>query len=104
MRYSDLRIKTLDQNFIDDLLDEYNLEPSDIEIDVWYIEHWFTNVIISSIYREAISRLEVSDEAQDLLYANIYTNYLDSGIDVTEQMLDDLSEEDKKICMEFLDL
>jgi len=104
MRYSDLRIKTLDQKFIDDLLDEYNLDPNDITINMSSIWDSLTNEIIYAIYSEAIEQLEISDEAKDLLHDNIHTNYLDSWIDLSYEDLDntDLINEEKEIIEKFL--
>ena len=120
MLYWDIRIKTLDQNFIDDLADDFNIDYNDCEITsdeclahqlIRYIYHEAIDKIVDnlpeeildSMYDESIWILwktleecsnEIKDSIKETLKVNIYFNYLDSSIDVwTEKLANEYSQE-----------
>ena len=120
MLYWDFVIKELDQNFIDDLSDDFNIDYNDCEIIlneclahqlIRYIYHEAIDKIVDDIpeeifenmYKEIIWTLwksleeysnEMKDSIKDTLKDNIYLNYLDSSIDVwTEKLANEYSQE-----------
>ena len=117
MLYWDIRIKTLDQNFIDDLADDFNIDYYKCNIDTLPpIEDSVPNQLIRYIYEKAIDKIvddipedilesmyneitlndqyylnayfeSIKDSIKETLKVNIYFNYLDSSIDVWTEKL-----------------
>ena len=85
--YSDLFIPELDQNYIDRLIDERDVDCS--ELDITYIfesdrfnSAMLTNAIIGEIFHWIIMHNVTDTDDQDTLLDWIYTNAFCSGIDV----------------------
>lgn len=109
MKYWNIVIRSLDQIFIDKLSNVYDIDyyNADIYINDDTNDASFTNQIISYILTEAVNKLEVSDKVKDYIINTIYTNSLDSWYDLTSNDVDDiidLTDEEKQIVKEFLDL
>jgi hypothetical protein len=77
MKYSDLRIASGDQAYIDSIAEAHNVDYNDCEI---YPLGDITNQIIRYIIEDAINSLQVSTGSKDNLMENIYCNCIDSGI------------------------
>lgn len=90
--YSDLFIPELDQNYIDGLIDERDVDCS--ELDITYIfesdrfnSAMLTNAIIGEIFHWIIMHYVDDMDDQDTLLDWIYTNAFCSGIDVNPEEL-----------------
>ena len=80
--YSDLQIQSLDLDFIEKLSESLDLDYTSIEIDVnWDI----TNQIIYWLYETYINNLDLPSYAKTELIDSIYTNYIDSWLDIDIQ-------------------
>lgn len=85
--YWDLFIPELDQNYIDRLIDERDVDCS--ELDITYVfesdnfnSAMLTNAIIGEIFYWIITHNVTNIDDQDTLLDWIYTNAFCSGIDV----------------------
>ena len=105
MKYIDLQIKRQDMIFIEDLAETYEIDYTEAEInDFQYTS--ITNQVIQYILEEAVNKLDISDEAIDLIIGSIYLNYRDSWFDIDEYRINetDLSDSDKETLIEFINL
>ena len=95
---------SLDINFLDELLNEYeiDLDIDDIKANFWKID--INTLIYSSL--ESIKDMFIEDnkeEIQNLLFYvyeldyQIYTNYIDSHLWFDNQKIDDLFQEWRKV-------
>lgn len=110
--YEDFIIKDLDKEFIDKLLETYELDYWDIELDeidiesIWHL--LFTNVVIGSILTTAINKLDISNRSKEHLQNAIYCNCLGSWFNIDSNSVDDeftwAKKKEKKLIKEFLDL
>ena len=90
--YSDLQIGSLDQQFIDKLMDKYDINYDDLDITYVFECDRFdsamlTNAIIHEIMRQIIlDNVENQDDIFDL-EESIYTNCIDSHYDIDPEKL-----------------
>ena len=108
MRYWDIIIGTLDQQYLDELADKLNIDYYDaqIHIDENTNSSDITNQLFDYVLEEAIEQLEISEDNKDYLRSKIYLNCLDSGIDIPIEEVDDLIDGDskeKKIIKDFIE-
>ena len=104
MRYWDFIPMSLDQAYIDNISDIYNVDYYDAEIDSDYRA---TNQLIDYILTEAVNQLEISDENKEYLQSKIYLNCFDSWFDLSSEDVEDMidwTDEEKEIIKTFLDL
>lgn len=86
--YADLLIPVNDQAYIDSLIDERNVDCS--QLDISYVFEWkfstanLTNAIISEIFGYVIMRDVKKIDDQDKLLDSIYTNCTNSQLDIWE--------------------
>ena len=85
--YWDLFIPELDQNYIDRLIDERDVDCSELDITYVFESDRFnsvmlTNAIIGEIFHWIIMHNVTNIDDQDTLLDWIYTNAFCSGIDV----------------------
>lgn len=81
MLYWDIRIKTLDQNFIDDLSDDFNIDYNDCEIT---LDECLAHQLIRYIYHEAIDK--IVENIPEEIFKNMYSNYVDERLGECEQI------------------
>lgn len=102
--YWDLYIPSADQDFIDRLIDEYDVNCDELEITYAFEKEEFstysyTNAIIHEILKWIIlDRVEDQDDIFDL-EESIYTNCLDSWFDIDPDKL--RSKEAKELVRNF---
>lgn len=102
--YWDLYIPSLDQKYIDRLMDEYDVCADDLDISYVFESENFhtaklTNAIIHEILRWIIlDRVENQEDIYDL-EESIYTNCIDSWFDINPDKL--RSEEAKELVRNF---
>lgn len=94
---------SLDINFLDDLLDTYNisLDIEDIKANFWKID---VNILIYESFEQIKNQfLEDNNEEIEKLWFNIYeldyqiyTNYMDSHIWFNDEKIDNLYQEWRK--------
>lgn len=105
MKYEDIKIWSIDKEFIDEISYKYDIDYWDAEI---YIDHWdITNQIIEYIFFEAINNLDISDDNKDYLMSKTYCNCTDSWINLYPDDVDDdmdWDDEEKQIIKDFLNL
>lgn len=110
MRYWDLIIWSMDQDFIDKISDQYDVDyyDSDIYVDEeWEIQGVLANQLINYILTEAVNNLEVSDDIKEYLHSKIYLNCIDSWFDLWSEDVEDMidwTDKEKQIIKDFLDL
>ena len=85
--YWDLFIAPLDQNYIDSLIDKYDIDCSQLDITYVFERDEFstamlTNAIIHEIMREIIIQNVEDQDDIFMLEENIYTNCIDSHFNV----------------------
>lgn len=90
--YWDLILWSLDQEFIDKLIEKYDIDCSNLEITYVFEKENFTtadltNAIIHEILREII--LQNVEDQEDIfdLEESIYTNCIDSWFDIDPERL-----------------
>lgn len=102
--YSDLFIPELDQNYIDRLIDERDVDCSELDIgDVFFAPNFSTGMLTNRIIYEIFYRIithNVSDENdQQKLIDSIYTNAFCSWLDISADEVE--SEEAKDLVHNF---
>ena len=105
MKYTDLQIKSWDMILIEYLAEIYEVDYTEAEInDLQYTS--ITNQIIQYILEEAVNKLDISDDAIDLIIGSIYLNYRDSWFDIDEHRINetDLSNSDKETLINFINI
>lgn len=109
MRYWDLTIWSIDQKYLDDLSDLYDIDYYDA--DVYITEDTSNGDIANQLFyyvlSEAVNNLDISDDNKEYLQSKIYCNCLDSWFDISSEDVDDMidwTDEEKEIIKEFLDL
>ena len=96
--YSDLFIPELDQNYIDKLIDERDVDCSELDITYVFESDKFssamlTNAIIWEIFHWIIMHNVINIDDQDKLLDSIYTNAFCSWLDISA---DDVESEEAK--------
>lgn len=96
--YSDLFIPELDQNYIDRLIDERDVDCSELDITYVFESDRFnstmlTNAIIGEIFHWIIMHNVTDTDDQDILLDSIYTNAFCSWLDISQ---DDVKTEEAK--------
>lgn len=86
--YSDLFIPELDQNYIDKLIDERDVDCSELDISYVFESNKFssamlTNAIIWEIFHWIIMHNVTNIDDQDKLLDSIYTNAFCSWLDIS---------------------
>ena len=86
--YNDFIIGVSDQEFIDELLEKYNIREWDVELMLDWEMYWarFTNAVIYWIMEEIVNKNVENYDDKIKLIDSIYTNCSDSffNIDVDE--------------------
>ena len=104
MKYYNLRIGSIDQEYIDRISELYDVDyyECDLYIDEKITSASLTNQIIYYILYEAIQALDISERSKEQLQDSIYTNCYDSFYNLS---IDDIkNKRDKKIIEAFLNL
>mgnify|MGYP006967238180 FL=1 len=96
--YSDLFIPELDQNYIDKLIDERDVDCSELDISYVFESENFnsaklTNAIIWEIFYRIIMHNVTNIDDQNKLIDSIYTNAFCSWLDISA---DDVETEEAK--------
>lgn len=93
--YNDFIIGVSDQEFIDELLEKYNIREWDIELLLDWEMYWarFTNAVIYWIMVEIVNKNVENYDDKIKLIDSIYTNCLDSRFDID---IDDLKTQEAK--------
>lgn len=93
--YGDFIISSSDQEFIDELLEKYNIRECDIELLLdWELDSArFTNAVIYWIMVEIVNKNVENYGDKIKLIDSIYTNCLDSWFDID---IDDLKTQEAK--------
>ena len=102
--YSDLFIPELDQNYIDKLIDERDVDCSELDISYVFESENFnsaklTNAIIWEIFYRIIMHNVTNIDDQDKLLDSIYTNAFCSWLDINADEVK--SEEAKDLVHKF---
>jgi hypothetical protein len=102
MRYRDIMIRSWDQEFIDNLSDQYGIDYEQAEI--YLNPNWetdITNQLIYYILSEAVYEMDLEDyhedDIKDMIRESIYTNCIDSWFDINIDTIKnsyELSEDD----------
>lgn len=88
--YSDLFIPELDQKYIDSLIDEYDIDCSQLDITYVFedLDHFttyrYTNAIICEIMTQIVINSIEDEHDRGLLIDNIFTNCFDSHYDIDD--------------------
>lgn len=110
MRYWDLTIWSIDQDYLDRLSDLYDIDyyEADIVIDDKTNNASITNQLFYYVLYQAVERLDISQRSKEHLQESIYCNCLDSWFDIDSTSVDDeftwAKKNEKKLIKEFLDL
>lgn len=98
--YSDLIIKSLDLEFINNICEHRDCDIDDI--DLWYCitsgDFDITNYIISEVFHNAVFKYVEDEDDSEKLRESIYVNCLDSGFNIepsdlkTKQAIDFLED------------
>lgn len=105
MKYLDLKIKSQDMIFIEELAETYEVDYTEAEInDFQYTS--ITNQVIQYILEKADMKLDISDKARDLIRDSMYINYRDSWFNIDEHIINesDLSDSDKETLINFINI
>ena len=102
--YSDLFIPELDQNYIDKLIDERDVDCSELDISYVFESENFnsaklTNAIIWEIFYRIIMHNVTNIDDQNKLIDSIYTNAFCSWLDISADEVE--SEEAKDLVHDF---
>ena len=102
--YSDLFIPELDQNYIDKLIDERDVDCSELDISYVFESENFnsaklTNAIIWEIFYRIIMHNVTNIDDQNKLIDSIYTNAFCSWLDISADEVE--SEEAKDLVRDF---
>lgn len=97
--YNDFIIGVSDQEFIDELLEKYNIREGDIELLLDWEMYWarFTNAVIYWIMIEIVNKKVENYDDKIKLIDSIYTNCLDSWFDID---IDELESQEAKDLVE----
>lgn len=97
--YWDLIIAKNDQEFIDELMEKYNIREWDIELMLDWDMYWarFTNAVIFWIMVEIVNKNVENYDDKIKLIDSIYTNCLDSFFDID---VDELETQEAKDLVE----
>ena len=97
--YWDLIIAKNDQEFIDELMEKYNIREWDIELMLDWDMYWarFTNAVIFWIMVEIVNNNVENYDDKIKLIDSIYTNCLDSFFDID---VDELETQEAKDLVE----
>ena len=109
MRYWDITIWSLDQEYIDRISDLYDIDyyDADVYLDEDLNNASITNQLIYYILTEAVNNLDISDKNKEFLQDKIYCNCLDSWFNFySDDVYDEIewTDEEKEIIKKFLDL
>lgn len=98
--YNDFIIGVSDQEFIDELLEKYDIREWDVELmldgDMWYGAR-FTNAVIYWIMVEIVNKNVENYDDKIKLIDSIYTNCIDSFFDID---VDELETQEAKDLVE----
>ena len=97
--YNDFIIGVSDQEFIDELLEKYNIREWDVELMLDWEMYWarFTNAVIYWIMVEIVNKNVENYDDKIKLIDSIYTNCLDSFFDID---VDELETQEAKDLVE----
>ena len=105
--YGDLIIPELDQKYIDDLIDERDVDCSELDL-TWFFESLqsrpastvnYTNAIIREIFSYIINHNVDDEDDKEKLIDSIYTNAFCSWLDINADEVE--SEEAKDLVHKF---
>lgn len=87
MKYYNLQIAPLDENYLDELSETRWIERTDVDFE----RNWnwvITNAIIQALFEEIVYNDVEDEKDREKLIESIYTNCLDSGFDIDEDELE----------------
>ena len=87
MKYYELQIASLDENYLNELTDTRWVDRTDVDFDrdwTWLI----TNAIIRAVFIEIVLKNIENENDSRKLIDSIYTNCLDSRFDIDENELE----------------
>ena len=109
MQYGDITVGTLDQHYLDELSDKYDVDYYDAKVHINENMNSadITNQLFDYVLTEAVQQLDISDDSKEYLQSKIHCNCLDSWFDINSEDVDDMidwTKEEKEIIKDFLDL